>query len=154
CTSFGCHGCTRPLLAKYFTQPTYGRKRSGWAPARILPRASDSLSITLNCGLLFGCALTYDANIAWPPSLPYPAQSITCRRPDSASAPSLSSAAAARSVLVPSSAPPPAATASFSSFSRLICPPTSVSALTLAPFSGRTPGVVEPTFPYGVNTEV
>ena len=27
--SDGSHGCTRPLVAKYFTQPTYGRKRSG-----------------------------------------------------------------------------------------------------------------------------
>jgi hypothetical protein len=40
--SFGFQGCTSPLVAKYLTQPTYGRKRSGLCPARILPSASDS----------------------------------------------------------------------------------------------------------------
>ena len=31
--SFGSHGWTSPLVAKYFTQPTYGRKMSGFCPA-------------------------------------------------------------------------------------------------------------------------
>ena len=78
------HGCTRPLVAKYFTQPTYGRKMSGLSPAWIFASASDSFVMYVNCGLFAGCCFTYCANIACPPSLPYPAQSSTCSLPDSA----------------------------------------------------------------------
>ena len=56
--SFGSHGWTRPLWAKYFTQPTYGRKRSGLRPACIFASASDSFVMYVNCGLFFGCFLT------------------------------------------------------------------------------------------------
>src|SRR4051812_27632445 len=45
--------------------------------------------------------------MAWPPSLPYPAQSITCSRPDSA--PSQSRAACALAACPPRSVAPPAA---------------------------------------------
>ena len=68
--SDGVHGCTSPLVAKYFTQPTYGRNRSGFAPAWIFASASDSFVMYENCGLFAACAFTYDANIDWPPSLP------------------------------------------------------------------------------------
>ena len=64
------HGCTSPLVAKYFTQPTYGRKRSGLEPAWIFASASDSFVMYVNCGLFAACFLTYGANIDWPPSLP------------------------------------------------------------------------------------
>src|SRR5262249_17505551 len=74
-------GWTRPLVAKYFTQPTYGRKRSGLRPAWNFARASASFVIMVNCGLLFGYCFTYCANIGWPPSFPYPAQSSTCSAP-------------------------------------------------------------------------
>ena len=60
----GVHGCTSPLVAKYLTQPTYGRNRSGVAPAWIFASASDSFVMYENCGLFAGCAFTYDANIA------------------------------------------------------------------------------------------
>ena len=68
--SDGSHGCTSPLVAKYFTQPTYGRNRSGVAPAWIFASASDSFVMYVNCGLFAACCFTYDANIACPPSLP------------------------------------------------------------------------------------
>ena len=68
--SDGSHGCTSPLCAKYFTQPTYGRKRSGLRPAWIFASASDSFVMYVNCGLSSGWAFTYCANIGWPPSLP------------------------------------------------------------------------------------
>src|SRR3954464_12477721 len=67
-------GCTRPLVAKYFVQPTYGRNRSGLRPAWSFASASDSFVMYVNCGLLCGWFLTYCENIDWPPSLPYPAQ--------------------------------------------------------------------------------
>ena len=56
--SFGFHGSTSPLVAKYLTHPTYGRKRSGSSPAWSFASASDSFAMTVNCGLLLGCALT------------------------------------------------------------------------------------------------
>src|SRR4051794_23830805 len=82
--SDGSHGCTSPLVAKYFVQPTYGRNRSAFVPAWIFASASDSFVMYVNCGFDAVCVFTYDANIDWPPSLPYPAQSNTCRRPVSA----------------------------------------------------------------------
>jgi hypothetical protein len=54
----GVHGWTRPLVAKYLTQPTYGRKRSGFSPAWIFASASDSFVMYVNCGLFFGWAFT------------------------------------------------------------------------------------------------
>src|SRR3954453_13937268 len=67
---FGSHGGTRPLLAKYLTQPTYGRKRSGLRPAWIFASASDSFVMFVNCGLFAECCFVYCANIDCPPSLP------------------------------------------------------------------------------------
>src|SRR6478672_9193915 len=64
------HGCTRPLVAKYFTQPTYGRKRSTLSPAWNFASASASFVMYVNCGLFAACCLAYCANIAWPPSFP------------------------------------------------------------------------------------
>src|SRR4026209_1049781 len=69
-SSLGFHGWTSPLVAKYLTQPTYGRNRSGCWPAWSFANASDSFVMTVNCGLLFGWAFTYAENMAWPPSLP------------------------------------------------------------------------------------
>src|SRR5438045_1381225 len=55
--------------------------------------------------------------MAWPPSLPYPAQSSTCSRPESAF--SQSSVARAASTRPPNRLAPPAAAATFRSRSRL-----------------------------------
>src|SRR5919204_3153825 len=144
-SSFGFHGWTRPLVAKYLTQPTYGRKRSGLKPARILASASDSFVMYVNCGLLRGCAFTYDANIAWPPSLPYPAQSRTLSRPVSAA--SRTRAASATAFGPARIAAPPATAPSLRRSSRLRGRSGRLvsSVTSIAPFPVRDSAQVEPS---------
>src|SRR4051794_7471529 len=133
-SSFGFQGCTRPLSAKYFVQPTYGRNRSGLRPAWSFASASDSFVMYVNCGLLCGWFLTYCANIDWPPSLPYPAQSRTWSLP--LSLVRLVRAASATAAGPPRIAAPPATAASLRSSLRLRWPSSRpLSVLTGTPFA-------------------
>src|SRR5690348_2427534 len=97
----------------------------------------------VNCGLLCGYLCTYEANMACPPSFSYPAQSITCRRPDSFVRFVVAALAAAAG---PATTPAPAASAARRSMSARESrrsngsPSTSIDASfgALASVAGRT----------------